>query len=133
MQEQQQGKPKSEPYDAAEPLKQPCAGVVSPTKGENFPTVVCKHENGGLAKSDILDSDSPHYTDGHHSSFLQEPADSSHVFDSDFSQTNEDDSLSRSLFRPFPKLEHHGFQTQPSSCNLGFSLEDHSTSSWLWP
>ncbi|XP_031099320.1 homeobox-leucine zipper protein HAT5-like [Ipomoea triloba] len=110
IQEQQQGNPKSETNDATGPLKQPsCGGVVSPAKkGENFPMVVSKQENGS--------------------------SDSSHVLDSDFSQDNEDDdSLKRSLFQPFLKLENHGFQTQPSSCNLGFSLEDHTTSSWLWP
>ncbi|XP_019164971.1 PREDICTED: homeobox-leucine zipper protein HAT7 isoform X2 [Ipomoea nil] len=108
IQEQHEGNPKPETYDATGPLKQPSCSAGA-KKGENFPMVVSnKHENGS--------------------------SDSSHVLDSDFSQDNneDDDSLSRSLFQPFLKLEHHGDGFQ-SSCNLGFSLEDHTTSSWLWP
>lgn len=83
--------------------------------------LVCKQED---ANSDILDSDSPHFT---YTSFL-EPADSSHVFEteaSDFSQ--EDDS--RTLLPPlcFPKLEeHHHEDLQVNSCNFGFQVEDQS-------
>lgn len=79
--------------------------------------LVCKQED---AKSDILDSDSPHFTC---TSFL-EPADSSHLFEteaSDFSQ--EDDS--RTLLPPlcFPKLEE---DLPVNSCNFGFQMEDQS-------
>lgn len=83
------------------------------------------------AKSDVFDSDSPHYTDGNHSA----AADSSHVFEveaSDFSQ-DEDDTLSRSLMPPacFPKLEMECCDDlQPNSCNLGFPVQDQGT--WFW-
>lgn len=84
------------------------------------------------AKSDVFDSDSPHYTDGEGA---LEPADSSHVFEreaSDFSQ-DEDESLSRSLMPPscFPKLELECYDDlQPNSCNLGFPVQDQGT--WFW-
>lgn len=86
--------------------------------------LVCKQED---AKSDILDSDSPHFTDGDYTSFL-EPADSSHVFEteaSDFSQEND----SRTLLPPLclPKLEEHHHEDLPvNSCNFGFQMEDQS-------
>ncbi|XP_073147226.1 homeobox-leucine zipper protein ATHB-54-like [Henckelia pumila] len=88
------------------------------------------------AKSDVLDPDSPHYTDGNHSGLL-DPADSSHLLEptdpSDFSQ-DEDDSLSRSLLLSsscFQKLELEKHDDlQPNSCNLGFPIQDQGT--WFW-
>lgn len=81
------------------------------------------------ASSDVFDSESPH---GNHSASL-EPANSSHVAESDFSQ-DEDDSLSRSLLPPmcFPKLEIECYDDDlhPNSCNLGFPVQDHGT--WFW-
>lgn len=73
------------------------------------------------AKSDVFDSDSPHY------------ADSSHVFEAeDFSQDEDDDSFTRSLMPPcFPKLELECYDDlQPNSCNLGFPVQDQGT--WFW-
>ncbi|KAL2543058.1 Homeobox-leucine zipper protein HAT5 [Abeliophyllum distichum] len=133
----EKGKPKSEPCDPTGPLqeglepKKPLPSFVSPN-ASNIPMVVCKQEEATSAKSDVFDSDSPRYTDGIHSSFF-EPSDSSHIFDSDFSQ-DEDDSLSRSLMPPpsFPKLEDECYgDLQLKSCNLGFPVEDQA--SWLWP
>ncbi|PIN15218.1 Transcription factor HEX [Handroanthus impetiginosus] len=91
-----------------------------------------KKDAASSAKSDVFDSDSPHCTDGNHSAVLEPTADSSHVFESDFSQ-EEDDSLSRSLLPPscFPKLEVESYDDlQPNSCNLGFPVQDQGT--WLW-
>ncbi|KAL6577830.1 hypothetical protein OROMI_010158 [Orobanche minor] len=66
------------------------------------------------AKSDVFDSDSPHYT--------------SHAFEhdpSDFSQ-GEDESLLH-----FPKIEVECYDDlQPNSCNLGFPVQDQGT--WFW-
>ncbi|KAL2559284.1 Homeobox-leucine zipper protein HAT5 [Forsythia ovata] len=133
----EKGKPKSEPCDPTSPLqaglepKKPLPSCVSPN-ASNIPMVVCKQEDATSAKSDVFDSDSPHYTDGIHSSFFA-PSDSSHIFDSDFSQ-DEDDNLSRSLMPPpsFPKLEDECYgDLQLNSCNLGFPVEDQAT--WLWP
>ncbi|XP_006344287.1 homeobox-leucine zipper protein HAT5-like [Solanum tuberosum] len=110
------GKETSEPInplDHVEP-QNPSIGVAS-----NLAMVVCKQED---TKSDVLDSDSPRFTDGDYTSFL-EPADSSNVFQtehSDFSQEN--DTLC------FPKLEedHHHDDLPVNSCHLGFQIEDQS-------
>lgn len=90
-----------------------------------------KQISASSAKSDVFDSDSPHYADG----ALLEPADSSRVIEteaSDFSQ-DEDDSLSKSLLRApyFPKLELECYDDlQPNSCNFGFPVQDQGT--WIW-
>ncbi|CAH9129067.1 unnamed protein product [Cuscuta epithymum] len=108
--------------DDNEPHIEHCASLISP-KGERSP-VVCKDENASWVKSDILDSESPHYTDGNYSS--------SHILESDFSQ-DEGESLI-SIFQPsclLPRLEEdHGHQSIASLCNLGFSIEDQTASSW---
>jgi hypothetical protein len=87
-------------------------------------------------KSDIFDSDSPHYTDGVHSSLL-DPGDSSHVFEPDQSDLSQDeeDNLSKSLLPPytFPKLEDVDYSDPPeNSCHFGFPVEDHAFWSWSY-
>ncbi|KAL2253479.1 UNVERIFIED_CONTAM: Homeobox-leucine zipper protein HAT5 [Sesamum indicum] len=129
------GKPKTEQCDdPISPLDlQPNKPICSQNAAQ---TVASKQEDAASsAKSDVFDSDSPHYTDGNHSAAL-EPADSSHVFEpdaSDFSQ-DEDDSFNRSCLMPslsFPKLEVECFDDlQPNSCNLGFPVQDQGT--WFW-
>ncbi|KAF2315992.1 hypothetical protein GH714_040787 [Hevea brasiliensis] len=87
----------------------------------------CKQEDISSAKSDIFDSDSPHYTDGVHSSLL-EACDSSYVFEPDQSDLSQDeeDNLSKSLWPPyvFPKLEDADYSEPPAS------FEDQSF--WCW-
>lgn len=102
------------PIDAQETQKATPIVVTS-----SIPKLVCKQEDATSAKSDVIDSDSPHYTDGNHSSnvFEQEP--------SDFSQ-DEDDNLSKS-FLCFPEI---GDQIQANSCNLSFQIEDQPC--WFW-
>ncbi|XP_065876897.1 homeobox-leucine zipper protein HAT5-like [Euphorbia lathyris] len=89
--------------------------------------VAGKHEDISSAKSDIFDSDSPHYADGVHSSLL-EAGDSSYVFEPDQSDLSQDeeDNLSKSLLPPyvFPKLE-DGDYSDPSA-----SFEDQTF--WTW-
>ncbi|KAF7838417.1 homeobox-leucine zipper protein HAT5 [Senna tora] len=99
----------------------------------------CKQEDISSAKSDIFDSDSPHYTDGVHSASLLEPGDSSYVFEpdqSDLSQDEEDNNLiSKTLFPSyiFPKLEDVDYSDPPeSSCSFGFPVEDHAFWSWSY-
>ncbi|XP_057777098.1 homeobox-leucine zipper protein HAT5-like [Salvia miltiorrhiza] len=78
------------------------------------------------ASSAVFDSESQSAT--------LEPADSSHVEASDFSQ-DEDDTLSRSLMPPscFPKLEIECYDDlQPNSCNLGFPVQDQVQGTWFW-
>ena len=83
---------------------------VSEGEGSKVSSVVggCKQEDISSARSDILDSDSPHYTDGVHSALL-EHGDSSYVFEPDQSDMSQDeeDNLSKSLYPSylFPKFE----------------------------
>ncbi|KAF7806164.1 homeobox-leucine zipper protein HAT5-like [Senna tora] len=79
----------------------------------------------------ILDSESPHYTDGVQSSLLLEHCDSSYAFDpdhSDVSQDEEDDLMRKTLILPsiiLPKLEDVDYSHPPeSSCHFGFAEED---------
>ncbi|XP_044488435.1 homeobox-leucine zipper protein HAT5-like [Mangifera indica] len=101
------------------------------------PIVACKQEDAFSAKSDIFDSDSPHYTDGNHSSMV-EPGDSSQIFEpdqSDFSQDEEDNNLGRNPLPPpcFLKLEDCYYDDPPTtSCNFGFSVEDQPIWSWSY-
>ncbi|KAL5544383.1 hypothetical protein UlMin_008167 [Ulmus minor] len=99
--------------------------------------VANKQEEISSVKSDMFDSDSPHYTDGVHSNSLFDHCDSSYVFEaeqSDLSQ-DEEDNLSRS-FLPcyiFPKIEDVDYSDPPtSSCNLGFPVEDQDNAFWSW-
>lgn len=116
------GKPKQEPSDdPISPLDLlPKMPIFSPEAASNV---------------DVFDSsDSPRYAnDGNHSVSLEAADYSSHVFEpeaSDFSQ-DDDDSLSRSIVPPFPKLEAECFDDlQPNSCNLGFPVQHQGT--WLW-
>ncbi|XP_019170883.1 PREDICTED: homeobox-leucine zipper protein HAT5-like [Ipomoea nil] len=125
-------------------LGKPQEQLILHTTNSSQDNNVCKQEDAiSSAKSDVFDSDSPRYTDGIHSSSLflqQEPADSSNVLDSDFSQ-DDDDSLNRGLIHSpcvFPKLEEeedkdHCLQMLPPySCGLGFSVEDQTAPSWFW-
>lgn len=103
------------PIDTQEAQKATTPIVVT----SNVPKLMCKQEDATSAKSDVIDSDSPHYTDGNHSSnvFEQEP--------SDFSR-DEDDNLSKN-FLYFPEI---GDQIQANSCNLSFQIEDQPC--WFW-
>lgn len=117
-----------------EPPRKPVAESLSEGEVSKVSTVACKQDDVSSAKSDILDSDSPHYTDVVHSSLL-EPGDSSHVFEPDQSDLSQDeeDNFSKSLLPPyiFPKLEHIDYSDPPeNSCNFGFPVEDHAFWSW---
>jgi len=120
-----------------EPLQNPVAAE-SVSEGEVSKVSIagCKQEEISSVKSDIFDSDSPHYTDGVHSSLL-DPADSSHVFEPDQSDLSQDeeDNLSKTLLPPylFPKLEDVDYSDPPeNSCNFGFPVEDHAFWSWSY-
>ncbi|KAL6566483.1 hypothetical protein OROGR_002098 [Orobanche gracilis] len=89
-------------------LSQDAASYVAPE------TAYKQDDAASSGKSDVFDSDSPHYT--------------SHDFEhdpSDFSQ-GEDESLLH-----FPKIEVECYDDlQPNSCNLGFPVQDQGT--WFW-
>ncbi|KAK7330395.1 hypothetical protein VNO77_24589 [Canavalia gladiata] len=121
----------SETKGLQEPHQKALLDSVSEGEGSK---VSCKQEDISSARSDILDSDSPHYTDGVHSALL-EPGDSSYVFEPDQSDLSQDeeDNLSNTLLPPyiFPKLEDVDYSDPPeSSCNFGFPEEDHAL--WTW-
>ncbi|KAG6654361.1 homeobox-leucine zipper protein HAT5-like [Carya illinoinensis] len=93
---------------------------------------VCKQEDASSAKSDVFDSDSPHYNDGNHSSLL-EPANSSHVFEpdqSDFSQDEEDDRSKIPLPQAFYMKVEDGCNEPANYCNFGFPVEDQPLLFW---
>lgn len=97
--------------------------------------VACKQEDLSSAKSDVFDSDSPHCTDGGHSSLI-EPGDSSYAFEPDQSDVSQDeeDNFSKNLLPTyiFPKIEDADYPDPPaSSCNFGFPVEDHHAF-WSW-
>lgn len=119
-------------------LKKPKLEQTNPSFFPNEALDVAARNGTNSAKSDVFDPDSPqHYTDDDHSGLL-DPADSSHVFEptyhSDFSQDEDDHSLSRSLLSSsrFPKieLENYDDDLQPNSSNLGFPIQDQGT--WFW-
>jgi len=106
-----------------EPPKRAIADSASEGEVSKISTVACKQEDISSAKSDIFDSDSPHYADGVHSSLL-EAGDSSYVFEPDQSDLSQDeeDNFSKSLLPPyvFPKLEDDDYSDPPAS------FEDHA-------
>ncbi|KAG6746975.1 homeobox-leucine zipper protein HAT5-like [Populus alba x Populus x berolinensis] len=110
-----------------EPPKRAMADSASEGEVSKISTVACKQEDISSAKSDIFDSDSPHYADGVHSSLL-EAGDSSYVFEPDQSDLSQDeeDNFSKSLLPPyvFPKLEDDDYSDPPAS------FEDHAFWSW---
>ncbi|OVA00317.1 Helix-turn-helix motif [Macleaya cordata] len=112
------------------------SNAVSEEKPSDASVVVCKQEDLSSANSDVVDIDSPHYTDGVHSTLLMEPANSSHVFEADQSDLSQDeeDNFSRSLVPPvynFPKLEDDVPSNPPAnSCNYEFLAEDQPV--WFW-
>ncbi|CAK8536831.1 unnamed protein product [Lathyrus sativus] len=103
----------------------------------SFPNMVlrCKQEDANSAKSDLLDSDSPHCNDVNNlSSFMEPTTESSHVFEpdhSDFSQDEEDnDDLSDNLLT-LPKIEDVCYNDpRENSCNFGFPVEDQTFCFW---
>ncbi|XWS51076.1 hypothetical protein CRYUN_Cryun12cG0145300 [Craigia yunnanensis] len=120
------------------PQKPVVAETASEVEESKVSLVACKQEDISSAKSDIFDSDSPHYTDGVHSSLL-EAADSSYPVEPDQSDLSQDeeDNLSKGLLHPpsyiFPKLEDDDYSDPPaSSRNFGFPVEDHAFWSWAY-
>ncbi|KAJ7945965.1 Homeobox-leucine zipper protein [Quillaja saponaria] len=117
------------------PLQKPPFDSASVGEGSKLSVVACKQEDISSAKSDIFDSESPHYTDGVHSSLL-DPGDSSYVFEPDQSDLSQDeeDNLSKSLLPPyiFAKLEDADYSEPPETCNFGFPVDDHAFWSWSY-
>ncbi|GAV82883.1 Homeobox domain-containing protein/HALZ domain-containing protein [Cephalotus follicularis] len=124
------------PSKSQEPPQKPVTDSVSEGEVSKVSIVACKQEDISPAKSDTVNSDSPHYIDGVHSSVL-EAGDSSYVFEpdqSDLSQDEEDNF--RKVLLPtniFPKIEDADYSDQPTNvCNFGFPVEDHAFWSWSY-
>ncbi|RDX61756.1 Homeobox-leucine zipper protein HAT5, partial [Mucuna pruriens] len=97
---------------------------------------ISKQEDANSAKSDVVDSESPHFTDGNQSSFV-EPADSSHALEpdhSDFSQDEEDILSQNILTMPFlPKVVDVSYDQLPeNSSSFRFPLEDQTFCFWSY-
>ncbi|GAA0187358.1 homeodomain transcription factor [Lithospermum erythrorhizon] len=103
-----------------EPKKLKSIDVLENVASNIVPNVVgCKQEDASSARSDVLDSDSPHYTD-----------DSSNNI---FHEDEIDNSLCKSLLsaHSFLKLEDDCYgDLQPNPCILGLNDEDQGT--WFW-
>ncbi|KAF8037300.1 hypothetical protein BT93_B0261 [Corymbia citriodora subsp. variegata] len=118
------------------PFQNPMADSFSEDEVSRVPIPTCRPEDICSVKSDMFDSESPHYTDAGHSSLL-EPGDSSYAFEPDQSDLSQDeeDNLSKSLLstRNYPKLESTDYTIPPpSSCNFGFPAEDPPFWSWSY-
>ncbi|XP_057514287.1 homeobox-leucine zipper protein HAT5-like [Actinidia eriantha] len=108
----------------------------APPEGPVDSAMACKQEDLCSAKSDVLDSDSPRYTDGGHSSLL-EPGDSSYILEPDQSDLSQDeeDNFSKTLLPPpeyiFPKIEDADYPDPPANSGyFGFPVEDHAFGFW---
>ncbi|CAN1266068.1 Homeobox-leucine zipper protein HAT5 [Linum perenne] len=120
MDKLQQKEKATEFADLSEKDAARCEVEIENPTSEGLSGVACKQEDISSARSDIFDSESPHYTDGVHSSLL-EAGDSSY---------DEEDNLSRNLLPTyvFPKLEDEDDYSDPSA-----SFEDNAFwSSWQY-
>ncbi|GAA0168438.1 hypothetical protein LIER_40567 [Lithospermum erythrorhizon] len=94
-----------------------------------------KQDDLSSSKSGVLDSDSSHYADGVHSSFLQ-TGDSSYIFKCEQSNLSldEEDNFSNnllSLVHEYPKIQDPNCSSLPANPNFfGFPLDDHAFHSW---
>ncbi|KAK2984355.1 hypothetical protein RJ640_005371 [Escallonia rubra] len=114
------------------------ADLVSEGEVSKNSTLEFKQEDINSANSDLIDSDSPHYADGGHSSLL-ERGDSSYVFEHDQSDLSQDeeDNLRKCLLPPlsyvFPKLEDADYPDPPAnSCYFGFPSDENAFGFWSY-
>ncbi|XP_021761678.1 homeobox-leucine zipper protein HAT5-like [Chenopodium quinoa] len=118
--------------------EEPVIESASESEDHLAPVFGCKQEDLSSGKSDIIDSDSPHYVDVSHSPF-GEPGDS-YAFEADHSDISQDDEdyLSKSLLpssHVFLKIGDVDYPGPPatSSCNnYGLPADDHP-SPLFWP
>ncbi|KAA8542386.1 hypothetical protein F0562_023478 [Nyssa sinensis] len=120
------------------PPQEPVSDSVSEGEVSKVAIVACKQEDLSSAKSDVLDSESPHCNDGGHS-YLLEPGDSSNVLEPDQSDLSQDeeDNLSNNLLPPpsygFLKIEDADCPDPPAnSCYFGFPVEDQTFGFWSY-
>lgn len=128
-----QGESETKEFLHEPPMNKPLVDSVSEGEGSKLSIVeACnnnKHEDISSARSDILDCDSPRYTDG-----VLETGDSSYAFEheyqSDLSQDEEDNLLPPYIFT---KLEDVNYSDPPhNSSSYEFQEEDHHQALWPW-
>lgn len=129
--EDEDGSGNLEPPNLMESFRpQPQPNPVSDKKSVEMRTI--KQEVFSSGNSDVLDSESPHCTDGVHSALLGH-GDSSRVFEPEQSE-EEEDNLSKSLGHTmynFPKLEDLVYPNQTADCShYEFPGEDQHF--WIW-
>jgi len=125
------GKPKSD----AE--KSPKMGV-----GLVPPSITKQTEEASSAKSDVLDSESPHCTEANQSLRLEDLVDSTHILDpelqSDFSQDDDQDRRLMSLLPSTPAFnnflnvdQEECYDPNVTACNFSL-VDDQPFWSWLY-
>lgn len=131
----------SEPSIAYDQLKtgqqEPVVDSASEIEDHHVSLFAYKQDELCSAKSDVLDSDSPHYVDRDQHSSFQEPGDPSYAFEADHSDISQDDEdyLKKSVLpssHVFQKIEgFHNPEPPPNSSNFGVPCEDQA--SLFWP
>lgn len=118
----EKGRNNSETVELSNPLlvQKPDPDPVSEAKKSDVSVLPCKQEDISSANSAVLDSDSPHCSDGGHTPTF-EPVDSPNAFEQDYSDLSHGED-EEEMYR-FPKLEDH-------SCNYGFQVDQ---GFWSWP
>ncbi|OIT08418.1 PREDICTED: homeobox-leucine zipper protein HAT5-like [Nicotiana attenuata] len=120
--------------------KETMADPISRVKMSNVSARVLtlqQQEDLSSAKSDVLDSESPHYTDGVHSSFIEQ-GDSSYVFEpepSNLSQDDEEkfDKTMLSTANLLAKAEDDDYRVTSSNVSyFGFPVEDQGFGFWSY-
>lgn len=133
-------KENSESFDMKSPCEAPLqehiADLVHEGEVLKISMLERQQDDNNAAKSVVFDSDSPHYTDGSHSSLL-EPGDSSYVFEPDQSDVSQDeeDSLLPPLPYTFPKIEDPDYpdpDPPANTCYFGFPSDDQPFGFWSY-
>lgn len=141
--EKQEGKFKQGESETKEFLKEPTINKplvdsVSEGEGSKLSIVEASNNNNNnnkledisSARSDILDCESPRYTDG-----VLETCDSSYVFEPEYQSDLSQDEEDHNLLPPyiFTKLEDVNYSDPPhNSTSYGFQEEDHHQALWPW-
>ncbi|KNA14370.1 hypothetical protein SOVF_108110 [Spinacia oleracea] len=114
--------------------EEPIVESASETEDHLVSVFGCKQEDLSSVKSDVIDSDSPHYVDAATHSPFGEPSET-YAFEADHSDISQDDEdyLSKSLLpssHVFMKIGDVDYPDPPAN-NYGLQGEDHA--SLFWP
>lgn len=119
--------------------KETVADPIARVEMSNVPARVVKHQQEDLSstKSDVFDSESPHYTGGVHSSVIDQ-GDSARVFETEQSDLSQDDdeNFSKTMLSTANLLGKAADDDYPAtSSNLsyfGFPVEDQGFGFWTY-